>query len=204
MVAELLSAYTKKNGKRPERILFYRDGVSEGQFASALQYELPAIRKACSEVISSIPRISFVVVQKRHHTRFKPAKEGEGVGKMQNIPPGTVVDTVVTHPRERDFFLCSHFGIQGTSRPARYVVLHDESRLELVTWQKLSYQLCHTYARCPRSVSIPTPVYYAHLAAFRAKEHIASTRVPRGAAYAPRYDEAVKVAEALRDVMYFV
>lgn len=204
MVAELLRAYWEKKGRRPDRIFFYRDGVSEGQFSSVLRDELSAIRKACSEVISSIPPISFIVVQKRHRTRFMPVKKADGVGKMGNIPPGTVVDSVVTHPREKDFFLCSHFGIQGTSRPARYVVLHDESHLELDTWQKLSYQLCHTYARCPRSVSIPTPVYYAHLAAFRAKEHIASACWSRGGASIHGYNEAVKVAEALKNVMYFV
>ena len=33
-------------------------------------------------------------------------------GRSRNIPPGTVVDTVITHPREFDFFLCSHAGIQ--------------------------------------------------------------------------------------------
>ena len=33
-------------------------------------------------------------------------------GRSKNIPPGTVVDTVITHPREFDFFLCSHAGIQ--------------------------------------------------------------------------------------------
>ncbi|XP_077548983.1 protein argonaute-4-like isoform X2 [Haemaphysalis longicornis] len=204
MVAELLWAYRDKRRKRPERIFFYRDGVSEGQFSSVLRDELSAIQKACSEVISSIPPISFIVVQKRHRTRFKPVREADGVGTMKNIPPGTVVDSVVTHPREKDFFLCSHIGIQGTSRPARYVVLHDDSDLELDTWQKLSYQLCHTYARCPRSVSIPTPVYYAHLAAFRAKEHIASARASHGGASIRSYDKAVKVAEALKDVMYFV
>ena len=31
--------------------------------------------------------------------------------------------------------------------------------------------LCHLYSRCERSVSYPTPTYYAHLAAFRAREH---------------------------------
>ena len=28
------------------------------------------------------------------------------------MPPGTVVDTTVTHPREFDFYLCSQEGIQ--------------------------------------------------------------------------------------------
>ncbi len=35
----------------------------------------------------------------------------------------------------------------------------------------LTYFLCHIYARCERSVSYPAPTYYAHLAAFRAREH---------------------------------
>lgn len=26
----------------------------------------------------------------------------------KNIPPGTVVDSGITHPIERDFYLCSH------------------------------------------------------------------------------------------------
>ena len=34
------------------------------------------------------------------------------------------------------------------------------------------YQLCHTYVRCTRSVSIPAPAYYAHLVAFRARYHL--------------------------------
>ena len=31
--------------------------------------------------------------------------------------------------------------------------------------------MCHIYSRCERSVSYPAPTYYAHLAAFRAREH---------------------------------
>ena len=33
-------------------------------------------------------------------------------------------------------------------------------------------QLCHTYVRCTRSVSIPAPAYYAHLVAYRARYHL--------------------------------
>lgn len=38
--------------------------------------------------------------------------------------------------------------------------------------QLMTYYLCHMYNRCPRSVSIPAPVYYADLAAFRARQWI--------------------------------
>jgi len=31
--------------------------------------------------------------------------------------------------------------------------------------------MCHTFARCNRSISIPAPVAYAHVAAARARDH---------------------------------
>ncbi|KAK8786502.1 hypothetical protein V5799_023722 [Amblyomma americanum] len=127
------------------------------------------------------PPLTFIVVQKRHHTRFMPAHDRDGVGKCRNVPPGTTVDSVVTHPLDFDFFLCSHFGIQGTSRPAHYYIVWDDSKFSADDLQKLSFYLCHTYSRCARSVSIPAPVYYAHLAAFRAKHHIASKLETSGA-----------------------
>ena len=37
--------------------------------------------------------------------------------------------------------------------------------------QVLSYYLCHLYSRCTRAVSYPTPTYYAHLVAERARKH---------------------------------
>ncbi|CAN6971756.1 unnamed protein product [Brassica rapa subsp. trilocularis] len=53
--------------------LFYRasDGVSEGQFYQVLLYELDAIRKACALLEPNYqPSVTFIVVQKRHHTRI--------------------------------------------------------------------------------------------------------------------------------------
>ena len=50
--------------------LFCRDGVSEGQFLQVLQHELTAIREACIKLEPDYkPGITFIVVQKRHHTR---------------------------------------------------------------------------------------------------------------------------------------
>lgn len=110
------------------------------------------------------------------------------------------MDTSITHPFEFDFYLCSHAGIQviryvfevpegivmedvctylnclvclqGTSRPSHYYVLWDDNRFTADELQILTYQLCHTYVRCTRSVSIPAPAYYARLVAFRARYHL--------------------------------
>ena len=47
---------------------------------------------------------------------------GEGDNKSGNCFAGTVVDREVTHPTDHDFYLLSHAGILGTSRPAHYSV----------------------------------------------------------------------------------
>lgn len=47
--------------------------------------------------------------------------------------------------------------VQGTSRPAHYYVLWDENQFTANALQQLTYNLCYTYARCTRSVSIVPP-----------------------------------------------
>ncbi|XP_058105394.1 protein argonaute 10-like isoform X2 [Magnolia sinica] len=172
MIRDLLVSFRKATGQKPLRIIFYRDGVSEGQFYQVLLYELDAIRKACASLEPNYqPPVTFVVVQKRHHTRLFANNHNNrsSTDKSGNILPGTVVDSKICHPTEFDFYLCSHAGIQGTSRPAHYHVLWDENNFTADGIQSLTNNLCYTYARCTRSVSVVPPAYYAHLAAFRAR-----------------------------------
>ena len=53
--------------------------------------------------------------------RFFPQNERDG-DKSGNCQAGTVVDREVSHPTEFDFYLQSHGGLLGTSRPAHYSV----------------------------------------------------------------------------------
>jgi eukaryotic translation initiation factor 2C len=158
----------KQTNQAPKRIIFYRDGVSEGQFKQVLEKELPLVREACKEVGIS-PKITIIVVGKRHHVRFFPS--ANVADRSGNCPAGTVVDRDVVHPTEFDFYLQSHGGLLGTSRPAHYSVLHDENGLSADGLQSLTFALCHVYARATRSVSIPAPVYYADIVCSRAKNH---------------------------------
>ncbi|CAO2822761.1 unnamed protein product [Amaranthus hypochondriacus] len=172
MIRELLLSFKKATGQKPLRIIFYRDGVSDGQFYHVLLYELDAIRKACASLEPGYqPTVTFVVVQKRNHTRLFPNNHNDkrSMDKSGNILPGTVVDSKICHPTDFDFYLCSHAGIQGTSRPAHYHVLWDENNFSADEIQSLTNNLCYTYARCTRSVSVVPPAYYAHLAAYRAR-----------------------------------
>ena len=107
------SLYLTFSGRTPERIIYYRDGVSEGQFKEVLAREISAIQRACKSLEAGYePGITFLVVQKRHNTRLFPENQRDGLGKTGNVPPGTVVDTEITHPTEQSYFLVSHEGIQ--------------------------------------------------------------------------------------------
>ncbi|KAI6660647.1 Liprin-alpha-3 [Oopsacas minuta] len=61
----------KNDADKPQRIIFFRDGVSERQFQQILNQEWRAVREACSKLEADYkPGITFVIVQKRHHTHL--------------------------------------------------------------------------------------------------------------------------------------
>ncbi|KAG8923760.1 hypothetical protein FRC01_012373, partial [Tulasnella sp. 417] len=154
----------------PRRILFYRDGISEGQFKECKEKEVPAIFTACDRVGIPRPKLTFIVVGKRHHVRFFPPPGGSA-DRSGNAPAGLVVDREITSSVEFDFYLQSHGGLLGTSRSAHYNVLVDQNGFLPDELQRLSFSLCHVYARATRSVSIVPPVYYADTVCARAKHH---------------------------------
>ncbi|KAF0756787.1 protein argonaute-2-like, partial [Aphis craccivora] len=156
-----------------ENIIHLQDGVSDGQFLQLLKDELVAIRRACLRLhINYKPPVTFMVVQKRHHTRMFPKFTHDMDGKFGNVISGTVVDTQITHPTEMDFYLCSHSSIQGTSRPTKYHRIWDENYLTEDQLEQLTFYLCFMFARCTRAIAYPAPTYYAHLAAFRARAYL--------------------------------
>jgi eukaryotic translation initiation factor 2C len=61
------------------------------------------------------------------------------------------------------------FCFQGTSKPTRYHVIHDDNNYSMVDLMKITYYLCYGFVRCTQPVSYPAATYYAHLAAYRAR-----------------------------------
>lgn len=167
MLPNIIKLWCQKNGTAPQHVFYFRDGVSEGQFAHVMEYEVEEIRRAFKEVTQSVPKITVIVATKRHHIRFFPEK-GD---KHGNPLPGTVVEREVTHPFHYDFYLCSHVAIQGTARPVHYHVIHDEIKMKQDDLQKMIYHQCYQYARSTTPVSLHPAVYYAHLAGARARSH---------------------------------
>lgn len=171
IITDQLQIFKEANKILPKAILYYRDGVSDGQFEEVSRVELRAMQKACKAVGCEDIKITFVVVQKRHHTRFFPQQPTKN-DRNNNVVPGTVVDSEIVNPNIKTFFMVSHQSIQGVAKPTKYVVIHDDNKIPAPNLQTFTYGLCHMFARCNRVVSYPAPTYYAHLVAARGKVYI--------------------------------
>jgi len=228
LLSRLRLWHTKgKNASLPENILVYRDGVSEGQYQLVLNEELPLLRAACKEIYPTdaqkkgLPRMTVVIVGKRHHTRFYPSSEAD-MDRSGNTKPGTVVDRGVTEGKTWDFFLQAHAALQGTARPAHYVVVLDEifrarharSSAEAAAsdeLQELTQNMSYTFGRATRAVSICTPAYYADILCERARCYLSS--LFEGSTNASVTDTAggvgsasddIKTHEKLKDTMFYI
>jgi len=224
----------KDRGKHtafPENILVYRDGVSEGQYQTVLNVEVPLLRRACAETYPpadqkrGLPRLTVVIVGKRHHTRFYVTRDGDG-DRSGNPKPGTVVDRAVTEARNWDFYLQSHAAIQGTARPAHYFVLLDEifraryakgvpppATNVADVLEQLTQSLCYTYGRATKAVSLCTPAYYADVLCERARCYLsgafdatpqASMAGSTTAEPAVVRSEDVLIHGRLKDTMFYI
>ncbi|KAG8165758.1 hypothetical protein KVR01_004310 [Diaporthe batatas] len=181
-----------RHASLPENVLVYRDGVSEGQYQTVYDEEVPRLRQAFAEMYpadltkKNLPRLTVIIVGKRHHTRFYPSQTKD-MDRGGNCKQGTVVDSGVTEEGMWDFFLQSHAVIQGTGRPAHYVVLLDEifrSRAKALKsanprdtpaneLERITQALCYSYSRATKAVSICTPAYHADILCERARRYMA-------------------------------
>ncbi|KAL5722545.1 Protein argonaute 4B [Ranunculus cassubicifolius] len=161
IIRELLLDFYSSSGKRkPDQIIIFRDGVSESQFNQVLNIELDQIIEACKFLDEKWrPKFTVIVAQKNHHTKFFQK------GSPDNVPPGTVIDKQICHPRNNDFYMCSHAGMIGTTRPTHYHVLFDEVGFSPDDLQDLVHTLSYVYQRSTTAISNVAPICYAHLAA---------------------------------------
>lgn len=170
-ITTLLRCYKMCTNQKPDRIVYFRDGVSEGQYDEIIRIELEAIKQACRNMASDYnPTFTVVICSKRHHFRFFPISRNANDGKGNPVP-GTVVERDITHPTQWDFYLNSHNAIQGTARPVHYSVIWDENKFSSDRIQALIYNSCYTYIRATCSVSLVPATYYAHIASARARCH---------------------------------
>ncbi|KAI3926873.1 hypothetical protein MKX01_032788 [Papaver californicum] len=134
----LLDFYTSSRKQKPDQIIIFRDGVSESQFNQVFNIELDQIIEACKFLDDKWnPKFTVIIAQKNHHTKFFQN------GSPDNVPPGTVIDKQICHTRNNDFYICSHAGMIGTTRPTHYHVLMDEIGFTADDMQELVHSLSY-------------------------------------------------------------
>lgn len=88
----LVLSSAQVNHSFPEKIVIYRDGVSEGQLALVEQHEIPQLIKTFEKIGNYEPKLVFFSVQKRINTTL--------YARMSNTysppPPGTILDHTLT------------------------------------------------------------------------------------------------------------
>jgi len=221
MMQERLAAFQTKSKTLPQRIIVYRDGVSEGQFQTVVKEELPEIKKSFQKFktvnAEYKPKLTIVICGKRHHTRFYPT-EAAHADRDGNPRPGTVVDRGITAIYEFDFFLQAHGGLQGTTRPTHYYVVHDENNFKGDSLQSLTNDVSYMFARATKAVSLVSPAYYADIACERGRCYLHSllqgvsdqgTTGESGKAEAAVFKEATTlwrngVADPLKETMFYL
>lgn len=178
MVTERLKLWHKKHNRLPGKIILYRDGVSEGQYGLVLENELPSFKEAFKKAYGqekNWPKMAIIIVGKRHHTRFYPTSKEDADTKSWNPLPGTVVDRGIVGPIIREFYLQAHQGLQGTARPAHYVVIKDDIAFEADELEQFTLKMCYTFNRATKAVSICPPAYYADLLCERGRYYLFET-----------------------------
>lgn len=190
MVKAILIKFAQRNKALPDKLIFYRDGVSEGQFPDVVAKEIPLVRQAMREVgenpiytaQAAAMKLTYIICGKRHHFKIGPTPGSNDSDKNGNLLPGVVVDTDIVHPFDFDWYGLSHGGLLGTSRASHYTVLVDDAKHKADDLQMLTYYLCYTYGRATRSVSIATPAYYAHHVCTRIKQMLAGVEAQQSSA----------------------
>ena len=87
-----------------------------------LQHELTALREACIKLEADYkPGITFIVVQKRHHTRLFCADKKEQSGRSGNIPAGNLTT-----------FYCSEKGMLIKLKSEEILKLLFSSKLQVL------------------------------------------------------------------------
>lgn len=91
-ILKSVKQYQLDNGKVPDRIIIYRDGVGDGQLKYVYEHEVQLIvdKLQAAHYPNGSLKLAFIVVSKRINTRI--------FTNSQNPPPGTVVDDCITLP----------------------------------------------------------------------------------------------------------
>lgn len=162
-VLNSIAKFKEANGDTtPQRIVIFRDGVSESQLPAVLSTECGAIKEALDNNGHTDVKLTFIVVNKMCNARFF-SKNGS-----RNVNPerGIVVDSGVVKECEYDYYIVPHGSRQGIQGPTRFHLLYTNDKIDTKALYQISYRLCYGYFNYGSSIKVPSPVLYAHKLAY--------------------------------------
>ncbi|KAJ1367729.1 hypothetical protein KIN20_028702 [Parelaphostrongylus tenuis] len=173
IVSNIMPKFAENHdGKYPRDLIIYRSGVADGSFKSLVSHEIPLLRGTLSTLGVKDINIIFIVVQKRHNVRLMLSHIDKSLRVTeQNIPPGVVVDSNVTRPAFKEFYLNSHTTLQGSASTPRYTVLVDDLNLSMNELEGMTHVLTYAHQIVNLSTSLPTPLYVANTYAERGRNN---------------------------------
>lgn len=153
-----IEAFKRNNGAPPSNIIFYRDGVGEGQVQGICLPEIEQIKQALATHNISSTKLMYVNCCKRVNTRIFAGDPS----RFQNPAAGTVIDGGVTDRDTYEFYLVSVAARQGMTTPTRFTVLYDTVQASPDKIQLLTFKLCHNYYNVSGAIKEPACIRYAH------------------------------------------
>ncbi|EYB83180.1 hypothetical protein Y032_0341g3012 [Ancylostoma ceylanicum] len=172
--------YHKKNKRLPTEVFVYRSGTSEGEFSEVAEEanEIRVVADKMRDLNSGRPyrpKITVIVAQTNSNYRIMPASMPPPTGGRPraqdlNVPSGTCADSVIVHPRYREFILTSQQANIGTSRPTRYtIVSEDKPQMSVDDAEHITHFLCHGHQQSTLPTHIPAVLYAAENLAKRGR-----------------------------------
>lgn len=158
MVLKNVAHYAQKNKIPPKNVIFYRDGVGEGQVSEVAKVEVDSIKKALEKAYpTNTPKLMFIIVTKRLDDRFATAYNG-----YENPNSGLIINKDVVMKDKYHFFMVSQKVTQGTATPTSYEVVLDEVKMDENLFYSFTFHQTYNYHNWMGAVKVPAAVQYAH------------------------------------------
>ena len=151
-----IKKFQKMTKLYPERIFFYRDGLSDTQNLEGLM-DIARIQGALKSTgLLNKTSLVYIAVNKRVNTRL--FAQGELENSFKNPVPGMVINSGITDKGKDEFYLVSCASRQGMVKPTKYTVMYNSLSAPRENLELLTYKLCHSYFNVASAISVPAPV----------------------------------------------
>jgi aubergine-like protein len=171
LIKDSIAAYQKINGKFPEHVIYFRDGVLESVEREIQTKEVRDMFQGFSEQTQDqikVPKITIILIDKRITQKFFSVDDKR---QLENPVPGTLIDNTIAS-KYYDFYLIAQNVTRGTATPTHYKVIFDNSEMPAEILQELVYSQCFAYMNWNGAIRVPAPCQYAHKLSSFISQHI--------------------------------